>query len=99
MPWASATPSTVRAMRALISERTVASWVRIVPSIVTRSAMMLKRVPPWMRPMREHARLPAVDLARDDELEGLHHLGGHGDGVESHVGLRAVHGLALDLDP
>jgi hypothetical protein len=31
--------------------RTPASCVRIVPSIVTRPAMMLKRVPPWMRPI------------------------------------------------
>ena len=51
VPCASATPLTVRAIRALISDRTVASCVRNVPSIVTRSAMMLKRLPPWMRPI------------------------------------------------
>ncbi len=51
VPCASATPLTVRAIRDLISARTVASWVRSVPSIVTRPAMMLKRVPPSMRPM------------------------------------------------
>ncbi len=51
VPWASATPFTVRAMRSLISVRTVALWVRRVPSITTSPAMMLNRVPPRMRPM------------------------------------------------
>ena len=51
VPFASATPRTVRSMRALISARTAGSCVRTVPSITTLSAMMLKRVPPWMRPI------------------------------------------------
>ena len=50
-PWASATAFTVRCMRSLMSWRTFASSVRTVPSIVTLSAMMLNRLPPWMEPM------------------------------------------------
>ena len=51
MPWASATPFTVRARRDFISARTPASKARRVPSIVTLSAMMFWRVPPWIFPI------------------------------------------------
>ena len=51
VPCASATPATVRAMRSFRSCRTRASSVRIVPRMVTASAMMLWRLPPWMDPM------------------------------------------------
>jgi len=66
VPWASATPFTVRAMRAFISRATVASCVRIVPSIVTRSAMMVEAGAALDAADGEDAGLPAVDLARDE---------------------------------
>jgi hypothetical protein len=98
VPWASATPFTVRAMRAFISARTVASWVRIVPSSVTRSAMMLNRVPPWMRPMvRTRGWRPSI--CRDTMSWSAWMISAAtGIGSRPMCGWGPVDGLARDLD-
>ena len=52
-----------------IFRRLVSLKARTVPSMVTFSAMMLERVPPWIFPMVRTAGIDGVDGPADDGLE------------------------------
>ena len=85
-------------MRSLMSARTPASCVLIVPSIVTWSAMMLKRVPPWIFPIVRTRGWRPSTWREMTSCSACTISAATGIGVDPLPRLGAVDGLPRDLD-